>query len=85
MPNLFTTITAAGLFAAVGLASASTVYAEQNPAPDSSGSQMGTDMRHGGMMGQMSQRMEGCSTMMQSRNQRPNSQFHKPSEPRQEQ
>ncbi len=90
MPNLFRTITAAALLATTGLASASAVYAEQNPAPDTRDSHMGTGMRpggmgmQGGMMGQMSQMMEGCNNMMQSQNQSPNSQFQHPSKPPQE-
>jgi len=75
--------TVAGALLVVGLAAASTVYAEQKPVPDTNDSQMGTGMRHGGMMGQTGQMMDGCNTMMQSRKQPPNSQFHKPSEPQQ--
>jgi len=90
MPNLLRIITAAALLAATGLASVSAVYAEQNPAPDTRDSHMGTGMRHGGMMGMqggmmgpMSQMM-GCNNMMQSQNQPPNSQFQHPSKPPQE-
>ena len=88
MPNLFGTGAAVTLFAALGIASASAVYAGQNPAPEMNHSQTGTSMRHGGMMGrqggmmgQMSQMMEGCNAMMQRRNQPLNSQFRHPSKP----
>jgi hypothetical protein len=91
MPKLFRTITAAALLAITGLASASAVYAEQNPAPDTRDSHMGTGMQpggmmgtQGGMMGQMSQMMAGCNNMMQSQNQSPNSQFQHPPKPPQE-
>ena len=87
MSNLHKTV-AAGALLAVGLASATAVYAEQNPSRDGSDSHMTTGMRHGGMMGmqggmmgQMDGMMDGCNSMMQGRNQPPNSQFRKPSQP----
>lgn len=89
MPNLFRIVVVGGLLAA-GIASASSVYAEQSPAPDANGSHMRMDMRHGGMMGmqggmmeRMSSMMESCNNMMQSQNQPPNSQFQKPTQPSQ--
>ena len=88
MSNLLRSITAAALLAAAALAFTPAVYAEQNPAPDASGSHSGAGMRHGGMMGmqgrmmgQLGQMMEGCNNMMQSQNQPPNSQFRHPSKP----
>jgi hypothetical protein len=89
MSNLFRTIAAAALLAAIGLTSASAVYAEQSPPADTRDSPMGTETphgvmgRHSGMMGQMSQMMEGCNSMMQRQNQAPNSQFHKRAQPSQ--
>ena len=87
MSNLLKTV-AAGALLAAGLASATAVYAEQNPSRDGSDSQMGTVMRHqgmmgmqGGMMGPMGGMMDGCHNMMQGQSQPPNSQFHKPSQP----
>ena len=50
MSNLLKT-GAAGALLAVGLASATAVYAEQNPSGGASDSRMGLGMRNGGMMG----------------------------------
>ncbi len=87
MSNPLKTVATSALFA-VGLASATAVYAEQNPSRDGSDAYIGTGMRHGGMMGmqggmmgQTGGMMDGCNSMMQGRSQTPNSQFHKPSEP----
>ena len=87
MSNLLKTV-ATGALLAVGLASVSVVYAEQSPSGDASASHMGTGKRNGGMMGmqggmmgQMGGIMDGCNSMMQGRNQPPNSQFRKPSQP----
>jgi hypothetical protein len=86
--------TAAGVVLAVGIASASTVYAADNEANPSQGSGMGPGMMGNGkmmpqdgmmgMMGQMSQMMDRCNQMMESRTQPPNSRFPKPGEPRQD-
>ena len=88
MSNMLKTI-AAGALLAAGLAFGPAVYAEQGP--DTSSPHMGAGMRHDGMMGipggmmdQMSRMMEGCNAMMESRNRPPNSQFHKPSGPQQQ-
>lgn len=78
--------TAAAAVLAVGIASASAVYAADNSANPPQGSGMAPGMMGNGgmmnMMGQMSQMMDHCNQMMQSRLQPPNSQFPKPSEPR---
>lgn len=75
------------VLAAVGLIFAPTVHAEQNP-PNSDQSRSMMDGMHGGgmmgmmnMMGRRGEMMDGCSNMMQSHHQPPNSQFHKRSEP----
>ena len=81
MSNLLKTV-AAGALLAAGLTSATAVYAEQDPARDGSDSQMRTVMRHQGMMGMQGGMMDGCHDMMQGQSQPPNSQFHKPSQPR---
>jgi hypothetical protein len=49
MSNLLKTV-AGGALLAIGLASASAVYAEQTSAGDASASHTTTGMRHGGMM-----------------------------------
>jgi hypothetical protein len=88
MSNPFKTIAATALLA-IGLASASAVYAEQTPSAGQSETgvrhhgMMGTQgsmMGKGGMMAQMGEMMESCNNMMQSRNQVPNSQFNHPSQ-----
>jgi hypothetical protein len=88
MSDLLKTV-AAGALLAIGLASASDVYAEQSRSGEASDSHMATGMRHGGMMGmqggmmgQMGGTMDGCNSMMQGRSQTPNSQFRRPSQPR---
>ena len=90
MSYLYRSIAAAALLAA-GLALAPAVYAEQGPAPETSSPPMGAGSPRGGMMGmrggmmeQMSAMMEECGAMMQNRNQPPNSQFHGPSGPQQQ-
>ena len=87
MSNLLKTAAASALLA-VGLAFTSAVYAEQNRSGDASNSGMRAGMGHhgmmgmqGGMMGPTSGMMEGCSNMMRGRDQPPNSQFRKPSQP----
>lgn len=77
------------LLAAIGVALAPAVYAEQNsPNTDQSPSMM-DGKRGGGMMGMMNmmgrrgEMMDGCSNMMQSHRQPPNSQFRKHSEEQQ--
>ena len=87
MSNLPLKTVAVGALLAVGTASVSVVYAEQNPVGDGSASHMGTGMRHQGimgmqegMMGPMGGMMEGCNNMMQGRRQPPNSQFRRPSQ-----
>src|SRR5258708_6928642 len=89
MSNRFRII-AAGALLAIGLASASAVYAEQSPSADRSE----TGVQHHGMMGtqggmmgmggrreKMGQMMESGNNRMKSQNQAPNSQSHNPSHP----
>lgn len=84
MTRLLTTLIA-GIALTVGIATV--VYAQQDQTPATRSPSMGSHMEGNGMMGggmngdmmkQMSQMMEHCNNMMQSRMQPPDSQLPKP-------
>ena len=88
MSNMLKAITFAALTVAV-VALAPAVLAEQNPPKRDQSPSMMDGMQGGGMMGMMNmmgrsgEMMDGCSNMMQSHRQPPNSQFRKHSEEQQ--